>query len=71
MSGDALSTSRFPDPEVPTRLVLTLAQLLAGLDVIGVERDDALNLVRSVPTVQPSERRLVLPLPSIYGASSR
>ena len=37
-----------PDPEVPTRLVLTLAQLLTGLDVIGLRRDDALNLVRTV-----------------------
>jgi IclR helix-turn-helix domain len=37
-----------PDAEVPTRLVLTLAQLLAGLDVLGVERATALDLVRSV-----------------------
>jgi hypothetical protein len=37
-----------PDAEVPTRLVLTLAQLLAGLDVLGVERSAALDLVRSV-----------------------
>ncbi len=37
-----------PDPEVPTRLVLTLAQLLAGFDVIGLDRTAALDLVRSV-----------------------
>ena len=49
-----------PDPEVPTRLVLTLAQLLAGLDVIGVERADALNLVRWVARDSAPAIRLVL-----------
>jgi DNA-binding transcriptional ArsR family regulator len=49
-----------PDPEVPTRLVLTLAQLLAGLDVLGVERAEALNLVRSVARDSAPAIRLVL-----------
>jgi Helix-turn-helix domain len=52
-----------PDPEVPTRLVLTLAQLLAGLDVIGVERTMALDLVRSVAKASaPAVRMAVLDL---------
>ncbi len=35
-----------PDSEVPTRLVLQLERLLAGLDSIGASRDDAWRVVR-------------------------
>jgi hypothetical protein len=34
-----------PDAEAPTRLVVVLDRLLAGLDAIGCDRDDALRLV--------------------------
>jgi hypothetical protein len=34
-------------PETPTRLAQALAGLLAGMDSIGVERDDAINALRT------------------------
>jgi hypothetical protein len=34
-----------PEPEAPTRLVVVLSQLLAGLDAIGVPRTDAWHVV--------------------------
>ena len=37
-----------PDPEAPTRLIIMLERLLAGLDSIGVNRDDAWRVVSQV-----------------------
>ncbi len=34
-----------PAPEAPTRLVIVLDRLFAGLDAIGCDRDDAVNVV--------------------------
>jgi hypothetical protein len=37
-----------PDPEAPTRLIIVLDRLLAGLDAIGADRDRALQIVTKV-----------------------
>jgi hypothetical protein len=50
-----------PDPEAPTRLVIVLERLLAGLDAIGVTRDDAWSIVTKVGLdSMPALRRLAL-----------
>ena len=37
-----------PDPEAPTRLIVVLSRLLAGLDAIGATREDAWRVVTRV-----------------------
>jgi hypothetical protein len=50
-----------PDSEAPARLALQLAQLLAGLDVIGVERNQAWGIVRKAALDSiPALRRLAI-----------
>jgi hypothetical protein len=48
-----------PDPEAPTRLVVQLERLLAGLSSIGVERSRALELTRksALDSIPPLRRK--------------
>jgi hypothetical protein len=47
-SGTGREIELVPDAEAPTRLVKQLERLLAGLDVIGLPRDEALRIVGKV-----------------------
>lgn len=50
-----------PDSEAPARLALQLAQLLAGLDAIGVDRERAWSIVRKAALDSiPALRRLAI-----------
>lgn len=50
-----------PEPEAPTRLIVVLERLLAGLDSIGVPRDEAWAVIAKVALDSiPAVRRAVL-----------
>ena len=52
-----------PDPEAPTRLIIVLERLLAGIDIIGADRTEAWRIVTKVALDSiPATRRAVIDL---------